>query len=274
MPKKIIYADQYGFCFGVKRAVEALKKNRGKAQTLGPVIHNPQVVEYFRKKGIYPINSIAQAKKGPLFIRAHGVAERIIEKARKKGLKVIDLTCPYVKKTQILAKKLEKDGYQVIILGMKNHPEVIAIAANLKQPLVAEKLADLKKLKKGKVGVICQTTANVKKAGLLLKQIKKKFPTHKIYNTICDATQARQKAAKKLAKKSDLVLVIGGKKSSNTRKLKEVAEKIAPTRQIETASELKKEWLKNKKTIGLTAGASTPDWVIKSVAEEIKKLAG
>jgi len=272
MTKKIIYAEKYGFCFGVKRAINTLKKIKGKAYTLGPIIHNPQVVENLKKQGIYPIKNINEIKSGTLFIRAHGVADKIIKKAEEKGLKVIDLTCPLVKKAQVLAKNLEKEKYQVVILGAKKHPEIKAISANLKKPLVIENEKEVKLIKNKRLGIISQTTSDIKNIKNLIEKIKHKAKEVKVYDTICPATKERQEAAIKLAKKSDIVIVIGGKNSSNTKKLKRVCQDITKTHHIQTEEELKKGWFKNKKIIGITAGASTPDWLIEKVVRRINRL--
>jgi len=265
-------ADDYGFCFGVKRAISELKKTKGKAYTLGPVIHNPQVIDFFKDKGIKSIKTLTKnIKPGKLFIRAHGVPDKKKVQAKKLGFQVKDLTCPFVKKAQILAKKLENKGYQVIILGLKNHPETKAIAGNLKNPIILEN-NKLPPLNKNKIGVICQTTSNIKNTKKILNKIKKKAKEVKIYNTICQATKKRQKAARKLADKSDMVIVIGGKHSSNTKKLKQVCQEYIPTYHIETKKELKKDWFRNKKAIGITAGASTPDWIINKVVNRIKEI--
>ncbi|MDZ7798408.1 MAG: 4-hydroxy-3-methylbut-2-enyl diphosphate reductase [Patescibacteria group bacterium] len=270
--KKIIMSDDYGFCFGVKRAIRELKKTKGQAYTLGPVIHNPQVVDYFKKKGIRPIDRLSKKiKPGKLFIRAHGVSDQKKEQAKKMGFEIFDLTCPFVKKAQILAKKLEKQGYQVVILGLKNHPETKAIAENLKNPIILQN-HKCSSLNKNKIGVICQTTSNIKNTKKILNKIKKTAQEVKIYNTICQATKKRQKAAHKMARQSDIVIVIGGRYSSNTKKLKQVCQEYGPTYHIETEKELKKKWFKNKKTIGITAGASTPDWIINKVVKKIKEI--
>lgn len=274
MDKKIVFAKKYGFCFGVKRACENLNKVKGRAYTYGPIIHNQQVVDYFKKRGIQPINNLSKVKKGEkLFIRAHGVPQKIVNSAIKKGLTVIDLTCPYVKKSQVLAQYLEKKDFRVIIIGQKNHPEVKAIAGNLKAPIIIENINEAKKLKKqNKIGIVCQTTSNISRTKGIINELKRKSNVVEIYDTICEATKERQAAAIKLAKKSDIVIVIGGKNSSNTKKLKELCEKYIPAYQIETARQLNKKRFVNKKLIGITAGASTPNWIIEQVIEKIQKL--
>lgn len=273
MAIKIIFAEKYGFCFGVKRAVKALEENQGKAYTLGPIIHNPPVVEAFKTKGIFPIKDISKLQPGDkVYIRAHGVANKIIKKGIKAGLAFIDLTCPYVKKSQILAQVMENKGYKVGIIGEKKHPEILAIAGNLKSPLMISGLKDLKTLKKFKsLAIICQTTSNINKTGKILLALKKINPKAIICNTVCQATAERQAAAIKLAKKCDIVIVIGGKESSNTRKLKEICQLYTKAYQVEEADELRREWFINRNIIGITAGASTPNWIIKNVHNKIKK---
>lgn len=274
MAKKIIFSENYGFCFGVKRAYESLNKVKGRAYTYGPIIHNPQVVEYFNKRGIHPVKSLNKLKKGEkLFIRAHGVPHNTINSARRKGLAVCDLTCPYVKKSQILAQDLEKQNYKVFIIGQKIHPEVKAIMGNLKAASIIENINEAKDIKKQKkIGIICQTTSNIEKAPAIINELKRKSTVVKIYDTICQATKERQAAALRLAKRSDMVIVIGGKNSSNTKKLKELCEKYVSTHQVETARELNKNWFVHKKIIGITAGASTPNWIVSQTVQKIKSL--
>ncbi|MFH1366758.1 MAG: 4-hydroxy-3-methylbut-2-enyl diphosphate reductase [Patescibacteria group bacterium] len=274
MAKKILFAQKYGFCFGVKRAVEALEKNKGKAYTLGPIIHNPLLVKAYKNRGIFPINDLDKIPPGTkVYIRAHGVANKIIKKGVKAGIDFVDLTCPFVKKSQILAHSLENKGYKVVIIGKKNHPEIMAIAGNLKSPMVISGLKEIKKIKNIKrLGIVCQTTSNIEKTAEIVTTIKKINPSAVIFNTVCQATKERQAAAVTLAKKTDLVIVVGGKNSSNTKKLKEICSNYTPTYQIEDEKSLKEKWFTNKKIIGLTAGASTPDWIIRKVFDIIKKL--
>lgn len=274
MTKNVVFAKNYGFCFGVKRAFESLIKIKGQAFTYGPIIHNPQVVEYFKKRGIQPIEDLSKIRKGQkLFIRAHGVPRDIIDMATRKGLVVFDLTCPYVKKSQVLAQHLEKKNYKIFIIGQKKHPEVKAILGNVKKAIVIENFNEAKTIKKQKkIGIICQTTSNIAKTKKIINELKKKSTLTKVFDTICQATKERQAAAIQLAKKSDMVIVIGGKNSSNTKKLQELCKKYVPTHQIETALELNKNWFINKKMVGITAGASTPNWIISQIARKIKTL--
>jgi len=271
---KIIMAKNYGICFGVKRAIGVLEKNKGIAYTLGPIIHNRQVVNEFKRKNIKPINYLSSRQKGhKLFIRAHGVPQTEIDTAVRKGYRVVDLTCPYVKRSQILAKELEKNGYKVVIIGQKNHPEIMAVASNLKSPLIVETPEDLKMVKKTeKIGVIYQTTLDTQLTKKLIPALKKKSKNIRICNTICQATKERQRAAVELAKKVDLVIVIGGKNSSNTNKLRAISEKYVLTYHVETASEIIKHWLIGKNLVGITAGASTPNSITKKVVDKIKYL--
>lgn len=269
---KIIKADHCGFCFGVQRAVDLvfLKKNKPHIYILGELLHNPQFIDKLKTYGIKTVNSIDNISSGTIFIRAHGETQENIKKARIKNLKIIDATCPKVKKVHILAKKLEKDGYRVIIYGDKKHPEVIGIASNIKKPLIINSKIQAQKLNHyKKVALLSQTTNEIEKFKQIASIVKTKAENFQLENTICDATQKRQHSAKILAKKVDIMIVIGGKNSSNTQKLASICQAITLTHHIETAKELKKSWFKNAKICGITAGASTPKYIIKDIENKI-----
>lgn len=266
-------SKNYGFCFGVKRAIGIAKRIEGKANTLGQLIHNPQVIAYLKKKGIKAVDSVGKIKEKTVIIRAHGVPDSIIKKLRKKKIKIIDATCPFVKKAQHLAKLAEKQGYQVILIGEANHPEVKGIIGNLKKKIVIETLTDLKKLKHyKKISIISQTTQSKAKVDSIVKALEKKSNEVKVFDTICNATAERQLAAINLARYSDLMIVIGGYNSANTKQLAKLCSSITQTKHIESASDLKKQWFKDKNNIGITAGASTPNYIVKKVIEKIKQF--
>ncbi len=274
MPKKIVRASVMGFCFGVRRAIDLAEKHPGRLNTLGSLIHNPQEVHRLTEQGKIPVATLDQAKEKTLLIRAHGVPDFIIRRAIELGFEVIDATCPFVKKAQTLAKHLEQTGYQVIIIGEKDHPEIQGIVGNLKQPLVVETLAEAKVLGRyAKIGVICQTTSNIETARSIAAELKSHAAEIRELETICQATQEHQAAARTLAARADAIIVIGGKASGNTRRLHEICNNYKPSYHIETADELQPEWLTNAKTVGLTAGASTPDWIINAVERKIQALA-
>ncbi len=276
---KTILAPKAGFCFGVKRALDlAMKTAREtnkKIYTLGPLIHNPQVVEDLSRKGIKVVKEISEIPDGVVIIRSHGVGPEIFSKADEFGLQVVDATCPFVKKAQELAKELNEQGFQVVVVGDREHPEVTGIigwtgqqAIVIETPEQAEKLQPFKK-----IGIISQTTQPAENFQQIVEVLQDKAEEVKVYNTICNATKDRQDAAVDLARKVDVMIVIGGKNSANTQKLARLcANTGTKTYHIETADEIKRQWLTGAKLIGITAGASTPDWVIeevKSCMEEI-----
>lgn len=272
----ILIAEHSGFCEGVERAYRiALEQTRGGKPVfmLGNLVHNTQVVEKFKKAGVKVVKSISEippGAQGTLLISAHGVAPQVYEEARTRGLAVVDTSCPWVKKAQKIAKELADEGRLVVIVGDKGHPEVKALVGwSGGRGLVVENLADLQKLSfspADKVGILAQTTQAEEHFERLTEELKKKTKDLKVFNTICGATSKRQKAAVDLAKKVDLMLVIGDKLSANTKRLTELCSATGTeTHQIQTVKELDQGWLKGKKKVGITAGASTPEWVIEEV---------
>ncbi len=273
---KIRIAENAGFCYGVRRAIkiadEALIKNKT-IFSLGPIIHNPQVVKDYENKGLKVVEDINEAKNAVL-IRSHGVSPQIYESISKKNLECIDATCPFVKEAQDYAKKLYEEGYLVVIIGDKNHPEVQAhIAYANYQAQVINSIQEAASIEAQKIGVISQTTQSVDNFVSIVSELVKKTKEIRIFNTICDATEKRQESAKKLALTSDLMIVIGGKNSANTRKLYEICKALCKnTYHIETKDELKKEWFKNARNVGITAGASTPSWIIEDIIKAIESI--
>jgi 4-hydroxy-3-methylbut-2-enyl diphosphate reductase len=270
--KRVIISDNAGFCFGVKRAVKiALNTKGNKVNTLGPIIHNPQVVRLLEQKGITPVNELKEASD-TLIIRAHGVPDSTIREAESLGLKVVDATCPLVKRVKTAAKELYDSGYSVLVVGEKSHPEVISIVKDVGLTVI-EKPSDVDNLPHyKKAGVVSQTTQTRGNFNEITKRLKSRCDELKVVNTICDATTNRQNSAVELAKKVDFMVVIGGYNSSNTKNLAELCRRIITTRHIEDASELEKGWFEGKETVGITAGASTPDFVIKEVKEKTEEI--
>lgn len=273
---KIILAQNRGMCFGVKRALEIAEKarNHNKVYTYGPLVHNKEVVHELEKKGIYVADSLDKIDKNSmLIIRAHGVSDKEMKKAEQKAGKVIDATCPFVSKAKKEAKRMEKDGFKVVILGRKEHPEVKGIAESLHDQVIISSADEIKKLKSyKKIGLISQTTQSARIFNDVISSLKKSSAELRIANTICNATSERQQSAKESAKKSDIMVVIGDRQSANTIKLAEICSGITETKHIERASELDKEWFRGKKTAGITAGASTPDWVVDEVVKRLKEF--
>ncbi len=273
MPQVII-AKKAGFCYGVKRAIDLAQTVAGQAFSLGELIHNPQMIAKLEQQGITGVDSIDQVPDGQtVIIRAHGETDEILQKAEAKKLKVVNATCPFVNKVHVLAKTMEADGYQVIVLGEDHHPEVIGIIGNLKNGIVIHNLTEAKKLPRfDKIGLVSQTTQQHKTFNDIKKELANHCQELKAIDTICDATSERQEAAQELAKQVDYMIVIGGKNSGNTNQLFEISNKITESIHVETVDELNLNKIKNKKKVGITAGASTPDHLIQQVVDKIAKI--
>ncbi|WP_066640036.1 bifunctional 4-hydroxy-3-methylbut-2-enyl diphosphate reductase/30S ribosomal protein S1 [Desulfolucanica intricata] len=276
---EVIVANKAGFCFGVKRAIdlaeEIVRDRDGPIYSLGPLIHNPQVVDKLAQKGINAIDELSEQHEGTIIIRSHGVEPRVLDEATQKGLKIINATCPFVSRAQQLAKDLQDDGWQVIVVGDKNHPEVRGIVGWANgQAIVIQNPAEAKAMGfMPKVGVVAQTTQPLSNFQQVVDVLKKKSGQLKICNTICHATGERQQAALELARKVDVMVVVGGANSANTGKLANLCRSTGtPTYQVETAAELRSKWFIDVARAGLTAGASTPDWIIEEVEKRMHEL--
>jgi len=261
---KVVLADKAGFCFGVKRAIntafEAAAK--GRVYCLGPLIHNPQEVERLRNAGVETVEDFTGLQPGDfLIIRSHGVPPSVLEQAREKGISIIDLTCPFVGKAQKHAEALKKEGYQVAVVGEKKHPEVQSILGYAGEgAVVIETPDEVDGLRlRSRVGVVAQTTQSYGNfSGIVLKLLR--FSKElKVYNSICNSTTERQEAARALARETDMVIVVGGRNSANTTRLVSVCRQEGkPTYHIEVADEIRREWVEGVRSVGVTAGASTP----------------
>lgn len=271
-------ARNSGFCFGVKRAIKVAletSKENHEIVTLGPIIHNPQMVARLESENIIKVDTIEQINDRPTIIRSHGIKKDILDELEKKNIEIINATCPYVSKTQDYAKSLSEDGYELIILGDRNHPEVKALRSYVdKEVLIVANVSELKEHKFKKVGIISQTTRRVEDLQDLVRELIPRCYEVRVINTICNATTIRQNSTLALAKESDVMIVIGGKNSSNTKMLAKICESFVKTYHIEIAEEIDKMWFKDMQDIGLTAGASTPDWVIVEVYNKILKCIG
>lgn len=279
----LIMAKSAGFCFGVKRAIKMALNAvaQGDICSLGPLIHNPREVKRLESLGIVGVNTVADIPCSGVIIRSHGVSPKVIEELTSKNLNIIDATCPFVQKAQAIAVELQKECGNVVIVGDKDHPEVIGILGFLTEnTIVVNSLAEAKEASYPlKVGILSQTTQSSANFREIVDYIKGVVPQVVVRNTICKATIERQKEASKLASAVDVMLVIGGKNSANTKKLAVIAaEKGAETFIVEDASEIDMVKLKinnlEAKTIGVTAGASTPDWIIEEVMEKMKEDIG
>ncbi len=272
---EVILSECLGFCYGVKRAIRIAEEHAdGKSCTLGPIIHNPQMVERLRLKGVGTVDDLSEMEEGTIIIRSHGVGPQVYEEAKAKGLKIVDATCPHVKKAQLSAKELTGDGRQVIIIGEKNHPEVKSIFEwSNKRAIILETEEDAINFAPcPKLGIVSQTTVSGENFVKIVAHLLGKSQDIRILRTICTATDQRQKAALELASKVDVMLVIGGRNSANTTRLAQLCEKKCKTYHIETAKELAPEWLKKSNKVGITAGASTPDWIIGEVFKKCQRI--
>lgn len=287
--KTIKLASHAGFCYGVKRAVETTKKLKVQFPekeicVLGELIHNSQVIKELEDLGIKTFDKLPKNGSGICVVRSHGASFEVFENIKNKGFELVDLTCPDVKKVQNKAIELVKEDYFLIILGKPEHPEVMAIEAdalmyskNSDCIFVATNLKELKKIedkikKQHKIGVVLQTTQRIEYLKEVLNFLAPISKELRVVNTICASTSLRQNEAKTLAQKSDLMIVVGSKKSANTTHLAEILYGITKTIHIETAVELEnyKDLVENAINIGVTAGASTPDYIINEVIEKIK----
>lgn len=283
---KIIIAKEAGFCFGVKRAIDMIyeissKYSNKTIYSFREVIHNPQEVNRLKSIGINIVKDLDKIKEGSIaIVSTHGITPVEEEILKSKKVILIDTTCPYVKKIHNIVESLAQNDYDILIIGDKHHREVKGILGFCHgKGKVAGSFSEIKKMKlKSKIGVIAQTTQNIDRYkkiafNVIDKIFKTKHAEVRVFNTICDATYKRQKETIKIAKKADAMIIIGGRNSANTRRLYELSKKIQRNVYlIETADEIKKEWLKNKKILGISAGASTPDWIIKEVVSKIKEI--
>ncbi len=279
---KVLIAEHSGFCQGVKRAVDIADqllsdiKPGQNCFSLGPIIHNPQVVDQLAARGLKVVNDLEMLRQDDIvLIRSHGAGPKIWEQAAAKQIKIVDATCTFVRHVQQKARELIDAGYKLVIIGDKDHPEVIGLQgwARHKAVVINEprqiKMYDLS----GKVAVIAQTTYSSKQFDELTGLIKEINPLVLIKKTTCPATEERQYSAEKLADRVEAMVVIGGRNSSNTAKLTQLCKKAGvPTYQIETAGELQPKWFKNIQVAGITAGASTPDWIIEGVVESMSEF--
>jgi 4-hydroxy-3-methylbut-2-enyl diphosphate reductase len=279
MKKNIQIAEQAGYCFGVRRALdlarEQLAKEGKKVYSIGPIIHNPQVVDEFKRKGLIPIESLEGIDEGILLLRSHGVERELLEEAKEKGLEIVDATCPFVKNAQRLARQLSEEDYQVIIVGEEHHPEVKGILSYAgKNPVVVNSVDQIKQKQIGpKVGMLAQTTQAQDNFIQVVAGVLSIAYECRVYNTICNATASRQASAVELAAAVEVMFVVGGKNSANTTRLANLCRKTgAIVYHIETAKEVVPDMIQNKTRIGISAGASTPREQVDAVKKALEEL--
>lgn len=276
---KIEVAPHAGYCYGVERAInmakQALKEGKD-VVSLGPIIHNPIVVDELENMGLRVVGSVDEVPEGStVVIRSHGVPPEVYEVLKEKNARIIDATCPYVRRAQIAAQKLSEEGYRILIVGEKDHPEVIGIKGYAGNgAIIVEDSNELKTLPFFKrLGVVFQTTQSLDIVDEIASEVVKKAYELKVFNTICSATTNRQNATKEIAKRADVVVVVGGRNSGNTKRLFEIARKINErTYHVEAEEELKVEWFRDARTVGITAGASTPKELIVRVSKAVESI--
>lgn len=271
----VVKTERIGFCFGVRRAVSKVLKEAEKTKrtiyTLGPLLHNPQVVTELEEKGIVPVRDIRDIASGVVAYRSHGIRKEEEAYAREHGLETIDATCPFVKRVRQRATYLEKHGYTVVIVGDEAHPEVASVLSYLDNGGIV--IQTPRPIEAKKVGVVSQTTQDIDTLRAVVGSLLEQVEEIRVYNTICESTYWRKREAVGLAKSVEVMLVVGGKSSSNTTKLYEMVKKIQPNSyHIETEGEIKPEWFGGIKTVGITGGTSTPDQMIEKVERLVKNL--
>jgi (E)-4-hydroxy-3-methyl-but-2-enyl pyrophosphate reductase len=282
---QIIIAEEVAFCFGVQRALRMVKNALREGKTvlsLGPLIHNPQVVGELEDLGLRVVSDVAEVTSGTVVVRTHGAPPQVLAEAEEGGLEVIDATCPFVKRAQRAAAQMQEDGYTVIVLGERDHPETVAILAHTGgKAFVVESVSDAIRAlyapdehKRPRLGLVAQTTQPEEQFAALAAALLPLSEELKAANTICDATARRQAAATSLAQKADVMIVVGGLESANTRRLAQICRSHTPrTHHIQTADEIQPEWLDGAERVGITGGASTPPEAIEAVKTRLEELA-
>lgn len=279
---KIIVAENAGFCFGVKRATNMAFDAAAAAEctisSLGPIIHSPQLVARLEEQGVHVVKKVEDLPDGGVIIRSHGVTAEEIDAIRARGLKVVDATCPFVKKAQEYAAQLHQEGYALVLVGEEEHPEVQGIVSYARGGkgqvhVVANRWQAEALPVRGRIGIVAQTTQSLENLRQIVEVCLEKSRELRVFNTICDATAVRQNEARTIARQVELMLVIGGFNSANTTRLAQICQEIQPrTHHIETASEIEACWFEGVETVGVTAGASTPRWIIEEVVTTLRGL--
>ena len=276
---KVKLASNYGFCFGVKRAIK-IAEDYDNSATMGPLIHNQDEINRLKNDfnvGLY--TNLSDVKDhDTVIIRTHGIPKNDLKNLKALNAKVINATCPFVTTPQQIVKKMSKEGYSILIFGDADHPEVKGVqsyAQNQDDVHIVLEPSDLENtiFKNNKIATVAQTTKKKEKYLEIVNYLILKNKEVRVFNTICDATFENQDAARELSKEVDIMIVIGGKNSSNTKQLHSIClENCKDSHLIENETELENSWFKNKEFCGITAGASTPDWVIQKVIDKIESF--
>ena len=273
---EIILAKSAGFCFGVKRATQMAFEAAAEHEhicSLGPVIHSPQVVKRLAEQGVEVVTKVEDIPPGSVIIRSHGVTAEEMSKVQEKNLTIVDATCPFVKKAQEYAARLSEEGYTVVLVGEVEHPEVqgiVSFSGDSVVHVVADAAQAVALPRMRKVGIVAQTTQLYENLKDVMDVCLAKSQELKVFNTICDATSVRQNEAREIARSVDLMIVIGGHASANTSRLAGICQEIQPhTWHIETTEEIQSGWFADVIKVGVTAGASTPRWLIDEVVAKV-----
>ena len=277
---KIYLAKDSGYCFGVRDAVNLAydnAKTHGEVYMLGTIVHNERVIEDLSKAGAKVVDSLDDVPDNkPLLFRAHGTAPQLWREASDRNLKLIDATCPLVTEIHHEIKKLENENRRTIIIGDHGHDEVVAIAAQVKKPIIISSIEEAKSLRKMKrAGIVSQSTQMIENVQEIINVLMEKVFDLRFINTICFPTRRNHEQIKNLAVKSDIMIIIGSYTSANSKRLTQLAlERNKKSFQVTSAKDLNRSWFENCECVGISAGASTPDETIKEVVEKIKKIKG
>lgn len=273
---KIELAKNYGFCFGVKRAIKKAEQIKD-AATIGPLIHNNEEINRLNKdfnvKTLNNIEELTSEKKA--IIRTHGITKQDLQKLQSKDVEIFNATCPFVTKPQQICEQMSNEGYDIVIFGDENHPEVKGVKSYVStKAYVVLDVKELENIKlSSKIAIVSQTTKKIEDFTKIVNFLILKTKELRVFNTICDATFKNQEAIMELSKRSDIVIVVGGKNSSNTKQLFLIAKKnCEDSYLVENENEINIQWFDNKKHCGISAGASTPDWIIQKVIEKISNI--
>ena len=277
---KINVADSAGFCFGVKRAIDIAYKTlrtKNKVYMLGDIVHNEDITKEMDKAGVKKINRLVRVKNKILLIRAHGASKKTFQRAKSLGYTIVDATCPMVKEIHKIAVINEQKGYKIIIIGDNKHDEVRGIIGHLKNKTIvidSNKKIPLKRIKKiKKAAVVVQSTQNFEKIQLIVDTLQKYIEDLRFFNTICKPTRTKQQELKIMPLKNDAMIIIGSKTSANTKRLYEISKSFNKRSYwVQSKNKVKARWFKNTRSIGITAGASTPSSTTKEVIEYIRKI--
>lgn len=278
---RVVVAPHAGFCFGVRRAIEMARRAVAEGRpvySLGPLIHNRQAVDNLGRQGLTPVEDPDDVPAGArVMIRTHGAGRDVYERLRARGMEIIDATCPFVTRAHDAARRFHEEGYQVLVLGDREHPEAQGIVQQTDgAAVIVSRSEDVDHLAlSSRVAVVCQTTQRRDNLLALIEAVLPRVQELRVANTICDATTQRQRASAELARAVDVMIVVGGYHSANTRRLAEIcAAAGTPTHHVEVAEELRPEWFAGASVVGITAGASTPDDVLRAVAHRAVEIGG